>query len=87
MASEHDTFASEFAAPFLVEQFGQRDSEGDFAVVEVFEPGNTEPIELLGVSVGRLRISDEVDDERGTYRVDQIEDSVELEIPRQQLKL
>ena len=75
------------AAPAISEAFGARDSEGDFSVVTVLEPGNTEPLELLGVSVGHLRISDEVDDDRGTYRVDQIEDSVELVIPRQQLRL
>ncbi len=87
MPSEHDTFAAEFSAPFLAEQFGARDDQGDFTVVKVLEPGNAEPLELLGVSVGRLRINDEVDDERGSYRVDQIEDSLELVIPRQQLKL
>ena len=87
MPSEHDTFAEEFVAPFMTEQFGERDAQGDFVAIEVREPGNTKPLQLLGVSVGRLRISDEVDDERGSYRVDQIDDSLELQIPRQQLKL
>ncbi len=75
------------AAPAISEALGDRDEQGDFVVVTVVEPGNKQPLELLGVSVGDLRISDEVDDERGTYQVDQIEDSVELVIPRRQLRL
>ena len=75
------------ASPVIVEAFGERDGQGDFVIVEIEEPGNTTPLELLGVSVGRLTATDEVDDERGSYGIDQIEDTVELHIPRRQIKL
>ena len=75
------------ASPVITEAFGERDGQGDFVIVEIKEPGNSEPIQLLGVTVGRLSVSDEVVDERGSYSIDQIEDSVVLYIPRQQIKL
>lgn len=87
MPSEFDTFAAEFAAPALAQQFGWRDEQGAMAVIVCREPGDVEPLELLGVSIGRLRITDEIPDEHGTHVRDQVEDVVDLYIPRKQIKL
>jgi len=83
MPSEFETIVAEFSSPFAVELFGERNSLGDMeTLLYVEETG--EPRELVGVIVHLLRVSDEIQDEHGTHLRDQIEDVVEIQVPRGQ---
>ncbi len=83
MPSEHDTFAAEFSAPFLAEQFGARDSEGDFAEIQYMPPSGGDLIKLVGWSVGRITTRTEL-----TAEIGQVETIELLTIsgPRYQLE-
>ena len=54
MPSEFDQFASEFATPFLTEQFAERDSHGNFEKITCTLPSGKE-VPLVGVIVGPLK--------------------------------
>lgn len=47
MPSEFDILAAEFCSPMLVEQFGERDAQGDLAKF-TYQPPSAAPFELVG---------------------------------------
>ena len=65
MPSEFDTFAAEFAAPAMVEQFAERDANNNLAKVDYFPPGSVQAVELVGVIVGPLSV-ESVEAEQGS---------------------
>lgn len=83
MPSEFDILANEFCSDAMSEHFGERDELGDFQKV-IYKTPQGDEFELKGVIVHNLRTSDEVGDEHGTHLRDEIEDILELTIPRAQ---
>lgn len=81
MPSEFDTFAANFVAPALQEQFGERGEQGKLATLVVHEPNRNQPVELVGVMIGNLKANDLDEDIDGTRTKEKVTSIVELTIP------
>lgn len=65
MPSEFENLARHFAAPALVDVFGERDSHGEFSNVVMTLPSG-KPVVLKGVIVGRMEVS-RIEDAKGNW--------------------
>lgn len=83
MASYLDNLIAHAGVGVLVETHGERDAQGKMAEV-LCELPNKSTLKLLGVVIHQLRVSDEIQDEQGTHLRDEIEDILEIQVPRVQ---
>lgn len=64
MGSEADTFVADFCLPFLGEQFGDRDANGDFSKIR-YKPPQGDAFDLVGWIVSSINGQEEMNLVRG----------------------